>query len=307
MFLGYTAIRKYFKVEKAMGISIYCLGKKAFLALENLNTDLVFAIDLIIIGTDRNIKEDYSLQIKDIAGSKGLRFCYRNEVGDKENKSSYKIAIGWKWLIEIEPWQQLIVFHDSLLPKYRGFNPLVTALINGDPTIGATCFFGTKEYDSGEVILQKSLAIEYPIKIDEAISKISSLYAEFLEFVIDSINEKSINGYEQKESEATYSIWRDENDYLIDWTKSAMYIKRFVDAVGYPYKGAFFYFGDKKIRIEEVDIADDVIIVNRDAGKVFKSINSNPVVICGIGLIEIKKMVDENGNNFNFDLFRVRL
>jgi methionyl-tRNA formyltransferase len=291
-----------------MGIRIYCLGKKALLALEKLNTVFDSSIDLIVIGTDNNIKEDYSRQIENIAIKRGLEFCYRNEIGNKKNKSRYHITLGWRWLVEVEPFQQLIVFHDSLLPKYRGFNPLVTQLINGDDKIGATCFFATADYDEGSIILQKSITVEYPIKINEAINKIASVYAELLGLLVDSIHSgKIIEGQAQDASEATYSLWRNEDDYLIDWTKSAAYVKRFVDAVGEPYNGAFFYFKNKKIRVVDVHVIDDVVIVNRDAGKIFKKHNNNPIVVCGTGLIEIKKMVDENGNEFNLDLFRVKL
>ena len=34
----------------------------------------------------------------------------------------------------------LLIFHDSLLPKLRGFNPTVTALIAGEIEIGVTAF-----------------------------------------------------------------------------------------------------------------------------------------------------------------------
>jgi methionyl-tRNA formyltransferase len=252
-----------------MGISIYCLGKKAFVALEKLNEEFNSIIDLIIIGTDTNVQEDYSLQIKDVAIKKGFKFCYRNEIANKINVSIYHIALGWRWLIEVEPGQKLIVFHDSLLPKYRGFNPLVTQLINGDSVIGATCFWGTEEFDEGAIISQKPISIDYPIKVDEAISKIAFIYAELLEYVVSSIySGKTIEGCAQNNSEATYSLWRDEDDYLIDWSKSATYIKRFVDAVGYPYGNAFFYFKNIKIRVLDVEIVDDVKIENRDAGKI---------------------------------------
>ena len=37
--------------------------------------------------------------------------------------------------------ENLIVFHDSLLPKYRGFAPLVSQLINGEEYLGVTAIF----------------------------------------------------------------------------------------------------------------------------------------------------------------------
>jgi methionyl-tRNA formyltransferase len=42
----------------------------------------------------------------------------------------------------------------------------------------------------------------------------------------------------QADDFATYSIWRDEADYEIDWSSDAQAIQRFINAVGYPYAGA---------------------------------------------------------------------
>ena len=56
---------------------------------------------------------------------------------DPAKVSELALAIGWKKLIN-SSYQQVVVLHDSLLPKYRGWNPLLTALINGDSRIGST-------------------------------------------------------------------------------------------------------------------------------------------------------------------------
>lgn len=278
------------------------------LALEKLDTVFNAVIDLVVIGTDSNVQEDYSDAIKRTATAKGVKFCFKDDATIKESNSTYHIALGWKWLIDVNGSQQLIVFHDSLLPQYRGFNPLVTQLINGDEKIGATCFLGAIDYDTGPIIFQKEITVNYPLKINEAIDKIAMIYADLLNAVVNLIHEgKEIVSHPQNEANATYSIWRDEQDYLINWSKDAAYLQRFINAVGYPYKAAFFYFKDKKIRVAEAAVVEDVIIVNRDTGKVFKKNDGNPIIICGTGLLELKKMFDENGNEFTIDLFRVRL
>jgi len=47
--------------------------------------------------------------------------------------------VGWQYLLPlVDP--RLVVFHDSLLPRYRGFLPTVTSLIAGDDLIGVTAF-----------------------------------------------------------------------------------------------------------------------------------------------------------------------
>ena len=42
----------------------------------------------------------------------------------------------------------------------------------------------------------------------------------------------------QNEKEASYSLWRDEEDYFINWSLGAKTIERTINATGFPYSGA---------------------------------------------------------------------
>jgi methionyl-tRNA formyltransferase len=291
-----------------MGVTLFCLGKKAIKALESLNSELITLIDCIVIGQDKNVLNDYSSDILQWAEKNHItnvsRQCFDNEL----NKSKYHIIIGWRWINNIKLSQQLIIMHDSLLPKYRGFNPLVTALINGDKKIGVTVLFGTDEYDKGDIISQKSIEIHYPIKIVDAIEKVSNLYGELLKnLLINIFNKQTFIANKQNEPKASYSLWRDETDYHINWNKDAEYIKRFIDAVGFPYKGAFTYFKNEKIRIFDVGIMEDKNIINRDVGKLVFKATERPVIVCGKGLLIINEAYSESGEKMIFDdQFRIK-
>ncbi len=55
---------------------------------------------------------------------------------------------------------KILNIHPALLPKYKGLNTHQRALDAGDSKAGASVHFVTNELDSGEVILQKSVAID---------------------------------------------------------------------------------------------------------------------------------------------------
>jgi methionyl-tRNA formyltransferase len=57
-------------------------------------------------------------------------------------------VVGWQYLLPVAD-QRLIVFHDSLLPRYRGFSPTVTSLIAGDEAVGVTAFILPKAWTTG--------------------------------------------------------------------------------------------------------------------------------------------------------------
>lgn len=289
-----------------MSIHLFLLGYKALKCLEELDDKLCLGICHVTVGFDINIKNDYSNEIIKICQDKNIRYSERKD----KNKTNAKflIAIGWRWMIENNNESKIIVFHDSILPRYRGFNPLVTALINGDNEIGVTALWGSSEFDKGDILYQWVKQITYPIKIQSAIEIISQGYADlFKKIIIDISKEIELMGTPQNENLASYSVWRDNDDYYIDWNKSSEEIKRFVDAVSYPYQSAKTKFNFQDIFIEDVDIFIDLNIENRDVGKIILKKDNKPVIICGKGLLLINKVLDINGNEITFNnKFRIR-
>jgi len=205
-------------------------------------------------------------------------------------------------------FEPLVVIHDSLLPRYRGFNPLVTALLNRDEVIGATALIASSEYDRGDIIASKAVGVRYPARIGDVIESISAVIEELTLEIFEKIRGNSVLiGTPQDESRATYSIWRDRDDYFIDWRQSAEDIAHFVDCVSYPYAGAATYAGDSLVRVMKASPVADVVIENRDPGKVIFADRERPIVICGSGLVRLEQVVDETGANaLPLDRFRIR-
>jgi methionyl-tRNA formyltransferase len=275
----------------------YVLGFKGYECLKAFFSEIgVEYIGFVISARDENIKEDCFGAIRNLCIENGVKFKDRSEKNDEI--AHVKFAIGWRWIIVDS--EDLIVFHDSLLPKYRGFAPLVNSLINGENEVGVTALKAETEYDSGEILGQKKIGIEYPVKISNVIESVSVLYADLLIAVSRKIiSGERLNYYEQDASRATYSLWRDEIDYEINWRRSSKYISRFIDAVGYPYKGAEATVKGEKIHIIDCEIVDDVEIEDRSAhiGKIIFMNYGLPTIICGEGLLRLNNFVDHLGHS----------
>lgn len=268
-------------------------GKKALEAIvKSYGPDIV---ECVIGSRDQNVQNDYYEDILSTCTKNNIIFFDRNEYDENNKTNLYKFAIGWRWLIKDS--ENLIVLHDSILPKYRGFAPLVNALINQENEIGVSAIFANSEFDKGDILGQKKITITYPITIMQAIVEVSKLYQQLIIEVIEKLSNHSLISLAQTESEASYSIWRDEEDYHINWNNNATDIIRFIDAVGFPYTGAFSIINNEKVRILEASEFDDVVIENRHIGKVIFIDQGCPIVICKTGLIKIEKMVSEEGDN----------
>lgn len=276
-------------------IVLLCMGKKGYETILNIvNTFGNQIIRGIVVAEDKHIKYDYYTEIESLAKENNIMLYDKDDEWEDIIEDNYVFAISWRWLIHIETVKKVIIAHDSLLPRYRGFAPLVNMLINKETKLGVTFLFACDKYDAGNIILQKKLTVSYPIKIVEAIDLISQKYSEgIIEIIRDIQNNKNIEGKIQNHNKATFSLWRDEEDYLINFNDSAENIQRFIDAVGYPYNGATAYLNDEKIRILDVIIYKDVMIEDRDShiGKVIFLDNQKPVIICKQGLLKLENVI----------------
>ncbi|MBU3134095.1 hypothetical protein KPL40_16835 [Clostridium gasigenes] len=287
-------------------INFYLLNQKGYSVLKEFTKKYgAEYVGNVIIGVDVNIQNDYSNEIKEICIENNINYYYRNDIIPINN--NYTFAIGWRWIIK--QCEKLIVLHDSILPRYRGFAPLVNSIINGEEYLGVTALFASEEYDRGDIINQKTVKIEYPIKINDAIDKVSDLYEEIvIEVSKQIINKGEFHIEKQAESRATYSLWRDKDDYFINWNDSSERIKRFIDALGYPYDGAKCMIKNNEITIEDVTIINDVKIENRHIGKVIFFDNGKPVIVCAKGLIriDVAKYSESQKSIFPLNKFRIR-
>ena len=277
-----------------MKVVLYLLNKKGFSCLDYLiKKEYSNFIEAVIVSKDLGNKEDYYIEIENLCVINNIKVLNRLEIGKASFNSEFHIAIGWRWLIKSV--KNLIVFHDSILPKYRGFSPLPNMLINGEKEIGVTVLLANNKMDEGDIIFQETQQIQYPIKINEAIEVVSDLYVIVVGYVFNSIlNNIKFNLSPQNHKDATYSLWRDYDDYFIDWNNDSSYIKRFVDAVGYPYEGAKTRLDDEILNIVEVEVVNDLFFETPHFGKILTLDDGKPIVVCKIGAIRINKALLED-------------
>lgn len=299
-------------------ITLFLMTKKG---LECLRTIIqTFGADYIAFvftHEDLNVENDYSDEICDLCEKEKIEWNKDFAGSDlwKESpiKTDFAIAIGWRWIIYNSASTTVLVLHDSLLPKYKGWNPLVTALINGDAKIGVSAFIVTDKVDMGQVILKEFAYITYPIKIEQAIEKLIPAYQVICCKIMELLNEGR-SGFPKIENreDTSYSMWRDEEDYRIDWSWPADKIVRFVNAVGFPYSGAFtntnYWEGkikvtDCEVYFPEVEISDR----QKHIGKVIFREGDKYVVVAGEGLVQINEMsVQTSAESVKWNKFRIR-
>lgn len=299
-------------------LALFLATQKGFCVLQELCcSDYKNNIACVISFNEIGVQKDWAIDIEKLCEDKQIPFYYWKDV--KTNLLEFirkyavtsVIAISWRYLLPLSLndilEDDIIVFHDSLLPKYRGFAPVVTAMLCRENVIGATALFATDKVDAGDIILQKKLSIRNDEYIAQIFEKMAELYASMAVDIVKKIVTASLNAVPQNESEASYSIWRDEEDYKIDWSMDSVDIYNQIRATGYPYRYSFTYIDGELIRIVSADIEKDFNFALRDYGKIWNLNNGEPLVICGKGILRITKAAHENGTEYKFTKLRSRL
>lgn len=157
-----------------------------------------------------------------------------------------------KELLEI-PKYGVINFHPSLLPQYRGPNPVFWSILRGDKLTGITAHYMTEKLDSGPVILQKEYLIGRDKTGPEIFKGLSDLAAEAALEIIEKI-EKNIDlpKIKQDENRAAYFPHYKRSDLKIDLSKSAIDIYNLVRAAS-GWDGAYLICKGKDLILGKIE------------------------------------------------------
>lgn len=129
--------------------------------------------------------------------------------------------------------------HASLLPQYRGAAPINWAIINGETKTGVTTFFLQHEIDTGNIILQESVAILPEENVGNLHDKLMHIGAKSVVRTVEIILSEKVNAIPQQEDEELKlapKIFKDT--CRINWEKSGESIHNFVRGLS-PYPAAW--------------------------------------------------------------------
>jgi methionyl-tRNA formyltransferase len=271
---------------------------------------------LVCTRQDPGVQDGSGSEIQRFIASEGLETCAWSDVTKGtpwlgESRVDAILLVGWRYLVPERVLAALpdrvIVAHDSLLPRYRGFAPLPTALINGDDEVGVTIFLAEKEVDTGAIVYRGRVPVKPGDRIRDLIERITPLYVRGMVQVVSALVEDCLEGEPQDDAAATYSIWRDDADYFVDWNESADRIERTIRALGPPYAGARARIGDRVVVLDAAVEEDDLVFEERQPGKVWRLTEAGePVVVCGVGMLRLTRVLEGGEDLIPMRRLRVR-
>ena len=154
------------------------------------------------------------------------------------------------------PKYETINLHVSLLPKYRGANPIQRAIINGDKQTGICTMITELGLDCGDICMTYPIDIPETMNCEELFNICASESPELLEKTLLGIANGTLKPQAQCEDGLCYADKLTKEECKIDWTKSAREIHNLVRGV-YKCPSAFFEYKGKIIKVLETQVLNE--------------------------------------------------
>ncbi|WP_329310424.1 methionyl-tRNA formyltransferase [Streptomyces sp. NBC_01262] len=264
--------------------------------------------------SDHVYEKIWSDSVAELAEKHGVPVLLRERPDDAElieairdTRPDIIVANNWRtWLppeiFDLPPHGTLNV-HDSLLPAYAGFSPIIWALINGEERVGVTAHRMDPELDAGEILLQRSVAVGPADTATDLFHRTVDLIGPIVTESLDLIASGEARWQPQDRSRASFFHKRSIEDSRIDWTWSAEELERLIRAQSDPYPNAFTHHRGQRIRIVSAAVSE--ACYGGTPGRVFIREGDGVVIVAGAdarsgklrGLV-VRRLRTEDGTEY---------
>lgn len=188
------------------------------------------------------------------------------------------------------PKYETINLHVSLLPKYRGANPIQRAIINGDTETGICTMITELGLDCGDICMTHPIEITPNMNCVELFEICATESPTLLEKTLLGLVDGSISPTKQCENGVCFADKLQKEECKIDWNKSAKEIHNLVRGV-YKCPSAYFEYQGKIIKVLETEPLDNSI--NGEIGEFINISKFGIDVKTGDGTLRLIKVKPE--------------
>ncbi len=217
----------------------------------------------------------------------------------KDMKPDFFITFAFGQILSQEvldiPKFSTINLHASLLPKYRGANPIQRCIYNGDKKTGITTMLTVLELDAGDICKTDEITITDTMTDIELREIISEKSPQLLVDTILGLYNGSLKPQKQPDEGITIAKKFQKQDGLIDWNRSATEIHNQIRSM-VEFPTAYTYYCGKMLKI----ISSSVISSDtQSVGRIVNITKKGIEVSTGNGTILIEKVKPESKGVMN--------
>ena len=198
--------------------------------------------------------------------------------------SIYYRKIFPKSLLQL-PKYGCINIHPSLLPEYRGPVPTAWALLNGEKETGITIHLMDEGIDTGDILFQKTVDIDYN---DTGFDLYTKIMNAGVELFIENFEQLIENNYNKTKQSGLGSYYgKLDSKHYIDWQSKCEDIRNIVKVHAPPFNPVETQLYNHYFFINKVSSVNDSKYTLQGPGKIVDIINDKPVVSCVDGFLKL--------------------
>lgn len=192
------------------------------------------------------------------------------------------------------PKYETINLHASLLPKYRGANPIQRAIINGDAETGICTMITELGLDCGDVCQRLVIPISDDMNCEDLFNEISEKSPKLLEETLTGLTDGTIHPVPQCEDGVCMAKKLTKEETVIDWSKPAREIHNLVRGI-YKFPSASFKYNDKIIKVMKTKVCDGT----GKTGEFVEVCKNGIKVACGKDCLLLERIKPEGKGEMN--------
>jgi methionyl-tRNA formyltransferase len=176
-----------------------------------------------------------------------------------------------------------INLHASLLPEYRGANPIAQSIIDGKTKTGITTMKTVLELDAGDICLQDEIEITPDMNVIELMIEISARSPKLLDETLKGLYNNTLKSVCQNHSCATFCKKMKKEEKVIDWSMPASQLHNKIRGM-YQLNTNHTTFDNKIVKVLKTSIVEGI---NGNFGEIAKVEKDGIVVYCGCDAIKL--------------------
>ncbi|AQT78233.1 methionyl-tRNA formyltransferase [Mycolicibacterium litorale] len=193
------------------------------------------------------------------------------------------VANNWRTRLPEElftiPAYGTVNLHDSLLPQFTGFSPVIWSLISGASHTGLTAHLMDAELDTGDILVQRAVEITPTSTGTSLVLATLDLVPDVLGEALDGLEFGTSVAVPQDLSRRTFFHKRSDRDGVVNWDWPAADIERLIRALSDPYPNAHTYFRGQRLRLIAAHVSR--CVYGGTPGRVFIEEDGGMVIVAG--------------------------
>lgn len=188
--------------------------------------------------------------------------------------------------------------HFSLLPQWRGADPISFALLSGQTTTGVSLMTIDEGMDTGDIVAMQSVNISPDDTGTTLTNRLVNVSNQLINTGLPKYLKSTLLPKPQPDNIITYSVKLQKQDGVLDWQKPATVLEREIRAY-HDWPKSRTKFGDIDITITKAKATS----IKQNIGELQITDDKRMFVGCRVGSLEILELKPAGKSNMNAAAF----